>query len=300
MKILVAEDDRVSLRILEKNLGDWGYDIVVAGNGDQALRKIGDGNVRLAILDWMMPGMNGLEICKHIRQNNGSNYIYIILLTSRDRSQDILEGLEAGADDYMTKPVNFLELRARLKTGRRIVELEDKLLESNRKLTDLASRDSLTSLWNRANIMRFLEENLERCKREKQPVSTIMVDIDDFKRTNDTCGHLAGDIVLIQIAKQMERCLRKYDKIGRYGGDEMLVVLPGCGLKEAGGIAERLRLAVAGEKVRIPAGELETSVTLGCSSSADLSRPTPEALVQASDAALYRGKKQGKNCVVAE
>jgi diguanylate cyclase (GGDEF)-like protein len=300
MKILVAEDDRVSLRILEKNLGDWGYDIVVAGNGDQALRKIGDGNVRLAILDWMMPGMNGLEICKHIRQNNGSNYIYIILLTSRDRSQDILEGLEAGADDYMTKPVNFLELRARLKTGRRIVELEDKLLESNRKLTDLASRDGLTSLWNRANIMRFLEENLERCKREKQPVSTIMVDIDDFKRTNDTCGHLAGDIVLIQIAKQMERCLRKYDKIGRYGGDEMLVVLPGCGLKEAGGIAERLRLAVAGEKVRIPAGELETSVTLGCSSSADLSRPTPEALVQASDAALYRGKKQGKNCVVAE
>ena len=300
MKILVAEDDRVSLRILEKNLGDWGYDIVVAGNGDQALRKIGDGNVRLAILDWMMPGMNGLEICKHIRQNNGSNYIYIILLTSRDRSQDILEGLEAGADDYMTKPVNFLELRARLKTGRRIVELEDKLLESNRKLTDLASRDGLTSLWNRANIMRFLEENLERCKREKQPVSTIMVDIDDFKRTNDTCGHLAGDIDLIQIAKQMERCLRKYDKIGRYGGDEMLVVLPGCGLKEAGGIAERLRLAVAGEKVRIPAGELETSVTLGCSSSADLSRPTPEALVQASDAALYRGKKQGKNCVVAE
>jgi diguanylate cyclase (GGDEF)-like protein len=300
MKILVAEDDRVSLRILEKNIRDWGYDIVVAANGDQALRKIGDENVRLAILDWMMPGINGLEICKHIRQNNGSNYIYIILLTSRDRSQDILEGLESGADDYMTKPVNFLELRARLKTGRRIVELEDKLLESNRKLKDLASRDSLTSLWNRANIMRFLEENLERGKREKQPVSTIMVDIDDFKRTNDTCGHLAGDIVLIQVAKQMERCLRKYDKIGRYGGDEMLVVLPGCGLKEAGGIAERLRLAVAGEKVRIPAGELEISVTLGCSSSADLSRPTPEALVQASDAALYRGKKQGKNCVVAE
>jgi diguanylate cyclase (GGDEF)-like protein len=300
MKILVAEDDRVSLRILEKNIRDWGYDIVVAANGDQALQKIGRENVRLAILDWMMPGINGLEICKHIRQNNGSNYIYIILLTSRDRSQDILEGLESGADDYMTKPVNFLELRARLKTGRRIIELEDKLLESNRKLKDLASRDSLTSLWNRANIMRFLEENLERGKREKQPVSTIMVDIDDFKRTNDTCGHLAGDIVLIQVAKQLERCLRKYDKIGRYGGDEMLVVLPGCGLKAAGEIAERLRLAVAGEKVRIPAGELEISVTLGCSSSADLSRPTPEALVQASDAALYRGKKQGKNCVVAE
>ena len=298
MKILVAEDDRVSLRILEKNIGDWGYDIVVAGNGDQALRKIGDGNVRLAILDWMMPGMNGLEICKHIRQNNGSNYIYIILLTSRDRSQDILEGLDAGADDYMTKPVNFLELRARLKTGWRIVELEDKLLESNRKLKDLASRDSLTSLWNRANIMRFLEENLERCKREKQPVSTIMVDIDEFKRTNDTYGHFAGDIVLIQVAKRLERCLRKYDKIGRYGGDEMLVVLPGCGLKEAGDIAERLRLVVDGEKVNTPAGGLDISITLGCSSSAGFSRPTPETLVQASDAALYRGKKQGKNCVV--
>jgi diguanylate cyclase (GGDEF)-like protein len=300
MKILVAEDDRVSLRILEKNIGAWGYDIIVAGNGDQALRKIGDENVRLAILDWMMPGINGLEICRHIRQNNGSNYIYVILLTSRDRSQDILEGLEAGADDYMTKPVNFLELKARLQTGRRIVELEDKLLESNRKLKDLASRDSLTSLWNRANIMRFLEENLERGKREKQPVSTIMVDIDDFKRTNDTCGHLAGDIVLIQVAKRLERCLRKYDKIGRYGGDEMLVVLPGCGLKEAGEIAERLRLAVEGEKVQLPATKLHVSITLGCSSSADLSLPTSEALVQASDAALYKGKKQGKNCVVTE
>ncbi len=299
MKILIAEDDKVSLRILEKHISGWGYDIIVAGNGEEALRKLREGAVRLAILDWMMPGINGLEICRFIRQDGGPKYIYIIMLTSRDSRQDIVEGLEAGADDYMAKPVNFLELRARIQTGRRVVELEDKLLESNRKMKELADRDNLTSLWNRANVFQFFEEELDRGRRESRPVSVIMIDIDNFKNINDTHGHLAGDIVLIEVAKRLERGVRPYDKAGRYGGDEMLLVLPGCGLAEAGGIGERLRTSISREKVRTPAGDLNVTVTLGCASSELDPDATAEALVAASDTALYKGKSQGRNRVVA-
>ena len=298
MKILVAEDDKVSLRILEKNISGWGFDVDLAGNGEEALRMLRGGDVRLAILDWMMPGMNGIEICRSVRQEGGPKYVYIIMLTSRDRGQDIVEGLEAGADDYMSKPVNFLELRARIQTGRRVVELEDKLLESNRMLKDLASRDNLTSLWNRANVFQFLEEDLIRGRRESRPVSAIMIDVDNFKRINDTHGHLAGDVVLIQIAKRLERGVRPYDKVGRYGGDEMLTVLPGCGLAEVTAIGERLRKSISGEKMRTPAGDCEVTVTLGCSSSELVPDATAETLVQASDAALYKGKSMGRDRVV--
>jgi two-component system cell cycle response regulator len=299
MKILIAEDDKVSLRILEKNIAEWGYDVAVAGNGEEALRTLRENDIRLAILDWMMPGTNGLELCRFIRQGGGPKYVYVIMLTSRDRRQDIVEGLEAGADDYMAKPVNFLELRARIQTGRRIVELEDKLLESNRRLMDLASRDHLTSLWNRANVFQFLEEDLARGRRESGPVSAIMIDVDNFKRINDTHGHLVGDVVLIEVAKRLERGVRPYDKVGRYGGDEILVVLPGCGLAEAAAIGERLRKSVSGEKVRTPAGDFDVTVTLGCASSEDVAEATAETLVHSSDAALYKGKSLGRNRIIA-
>ena len=299
MKILIAEDDRVSLRLLEKNISGWGYDSAIAGNGDEALRTLRGGDVRLAILDWMMPGINGIELCRFVRQDVGPNYVYIIMLTSRDRHQDIVEGLEAGADDYMAKPVNLLELRARIQTGRRVVELEDKLLESNRKLRELASRDNLTGLWNRANAFVFLEEDLARGKRESRPVSAIMIDIDNFKRINDVFGHLAGDVALIEIAKRLERGVRSYDKVGRYGGDEMLVVLPGSGLAEATAIGERLRKSISSKKVGTPGGDITVTATFGCASSELSPDATAEILVQASDAALYKGKDLGRNCVVA-
>ncbi len=299
MNVLIAEDDMVSLRILEKNIAEWGYDVAVAENGAEALRTLREGVVRLAILDWMMPGTNGLEVCRSIRDDAGPKYVYIIMLTSRDRRQDIVEGLEAGADDYMAKPVNFLELRARIQTGRRIVELEDKLIESNRRLKDLASRDNLTSLWNRANLFLFLEEEMARGRREAHPVSAIMIDVDNFKRINDAHGHLAGDVALIQIAKRLQRGVRPYDRVGRYGGDEMLVVLPGCGLAEAAAIGERLRRSIADEKVQTPAGDFDVTATLGCSSSEVVPGATAETLVQASDAALYEGKSLGRDRVVA-
>jgi two-component system, cell cycle response regulator len=300
MRTLIAEDDRVSSKILEKNLKDWGYDIVLASNGEEAWQKIREGNVRLAIVDWMMPEINGIELCRLIRQENGHKYVYVILLTSRDQRRDILEGLAAGADDYMTKPVNLLELKARLQTGLRIIDLEDKLLDSNKRLKEMASRDSLTSLWNRTYIVAFLEAELERGKRNGRPTSTLMVDVDNFKLINDTFGHFAGDIVLIELAKRLDRNVRKYDKVGRYGGDEILVVLPECGRAEATKVGERLRKAVSGKSVRTPAGEMSISITLGCSMSDEILEPTAKTLIEASDVALYRGKSLGRNLVVLD
>jgi two-component system, cell cycle response regulator len=300
VRALIAEDDRVSSMILEKYLKGWGYDIVSVSNGEEAWQIIREGNVRLAIVDWMMPGINGIELCRLIRQENGHKYVYVILLTSRDQCLDILEGLTAGADEYMTKPVNFLELKARLQTGLRIIDLEDKLLDSNRRLEEMASRDGLTSLWNRAHILAFLDAELERGERGGRPTSALMVDVDNFKLINDTFGHSAGDIVLIELAKRLDRSVRKYDKVGRYGGDEILVVLPDCGRAEATKVGERLRKAISGKSVRTPAGEMSISITLGCSVSDEILEPTAKALIEASDAALYRGKSLGKNLVVLD
>ncbi len=294
MRMLIAEDDRVSSKILEKSLLDWGYDVVLAANGEAAWRSLKDRSIRLAVVDWMMPGMNGVELCRLIRQEDGPRYTYVILLTSKDSRPDILEGLSAGADDYMTKPVNLLELKARLQTGRRVIELEEKLLESNQRLKEMASRDSLTCLWNRANIVAFLDAELDRGKRERRPTAVLMADIDNFKSINDRHGHSTGDVVLIELAGRLGRSVRKYDRVGRYGGDEILIVLPNCGRREAEEIAERLRKSVSRQKIPTPAGELEIRITLGCSVSDEISEPATRSLIEASDAALYRGKDKGR------
>lgn len=298
MKILIAEDDLISSRILEKNLKNWNYDVVLARSGEAAWQALRDETLRLAILDWMMPGMDGTEICKKIRRRKKFKYTYIILLSAKDRKQDIIAGLSSGADDYMTKPVNFLELRARLQTGRRIIDLEDKLLLIQRQLKDLASRDSLTKLWNRAEITKFLREELDRGEREKKPVGVIMIDIDYFKKINDFYGHDVGDMALLQIVSRVRRKVRKSDKTGRYGGDEIIVVLPNCSTLETRKIAERLRTSVARRGVKTGLELLPVTISCGCASSESMSQPSAEKLIRSSDAALLSAKNQGRNCVV--
>ncbi len=298
MKILVAEDDLINSRILEKNLKNWGYEVVIARSGEAAWECLQDETLRLAILDWMMPGMDGTEICKKIRRRKNYRYTYIILLSAKDRKQDIIAGLSSGADDYMTKPVNFLELRARLQTGRRIIDLEDKLLFVQRQLKDLASRDSLTRLWNRVEIARFLREELERSHREKKPVGVIMLDIDYFKKINDFYGHDLGDEALLQIISRIAKKVRKSDKIGRYGGDEILIVLPNCNVLEVRKIAERLRTSVARRGIKAGTELLPVTISAGCASSDSLSPPSAEKLIRSADAALLQAKNQGRNCTV--
>ncbi|MFQ5722324.1 MAG: diguanylate cyclase, partial [Candidatus Aminicenantales bacterium] len=263
----------------------------------EAWKAVQDNSIRLAILDWMMPKMNGLELCRKIREEKKEKYLYIILLTSRDRHEDTVKGLSAGADDYIVKPFHHLELKARLETGKRIIDLENRLIQSQKQLEELATKDSLTYLWNRRTIIILLADEIERSHREHKPVGVLMIDIDRFKEINDTYGHYVGDEVLIAVTSRLIRKVRVYDKIGRYGGDELLVVLPNCGLKTVKSIAERLRKAVHSQKVKTEAGLIEVSLSLGGTSSEVLANPTVEAMIKASDRALYQAKNKGRNSV---
>jgi len=298
MKILIADDDPISSKILQKNLENWDYETVLARSGPSAWQALQDESLRLAILDWMMPGMDGVEVCRKIRRRKKYKYTYIILLSAKDRKQDIIAGLSSGADDYMTKPVNFLELKARLKAGRRIIDLEDKLLFIQNQLKDLASRDSLTRIWNRAEITRFLSEELERGRREKKFTSVIMLDVDHFKKINDFYGHSIGDQALLQVVSRLRRKVRRSDKMGRYGGDEIIVILPNCGQAEVKNVGERLRLAVGGRRIRTELDAVPITISAGCATS-DLQQATsPEALIKTADKALLKAKEQGRNCVI--
>jgi len=298
MKVLIAEDDIVCSKILQKNLESWDYEVVLARNGAEAWQALQDESLRLAILDWMMPDMDGVEVCRQIRRRKKYKYTYIILLSAKDRKQDIISGLSSGADDYMTKPVNFLELRARLKAGRRIIELEDKLLFTQNQLKDIASRDGLTKIWNRTEIARFLNEELERGRREKIPTGVIMLDIDHFKRINDVYGHSVGDLALIKVVSRLKSKVRKSDKLGRYGGDEIVILLPNCPQTEIKKVGERLRLAVGHRRIRTELNTLPLTISVGCATSDLPGNSSPEKLIKSADRALLKAKELGRNCVV--
>ncbi|MFH1132462.1 MAG: diguanylate cyclase [Pseudomonadota bacterium] len=297
-KILVAEDDPASSKILEKTLKGWGYNVILTDNGQDAWEVISKQETQLAILDWMMPKIDGLQLCRKIRQEKMDKYTYVILLTSKQSKEDIYEGLSAGADDYISKPFHHLELQARINTGKRIIQLENRLLEYQDHLEELATRDGLTKLWNRRTILRHLEEELHRSLRESQPIATIMIDVDHFKLINDKFGHHTGDDVLTYIANQLEANLRPYDKLGRYGGDELLIVLPNCSLRNAESIAERLRLVISARKIPTESGLMNVTISLGVTSSEAKPYSTVKNMIKTSDTALYEAKAKGRDCVV--
>ncbi len=296
--VLIAEDDPVSARVLERHLTDWGCEAIVARDGRAAWREIRKENVRLALLDWMMPVLDGVEICRRVRRMPLSRYKYLILLTAKDDPRDIILGLEAGADDYMTKPLNYLELRARLNTGRRVIELEDQLRATQRRLYTLATRDGLTGLWNRTAILDFLEQEMARRARRGDPVSLMMIDVDRFKAINDRHGHLTGDAAFRTVARRLRQRLRPYDRLGRYGGDEVLVVLPGCGPEEAAAVAERIRAVVSERPIRVGKAAVPLTLSIGVASANGGKLGTTDLLIKAGDEALYRAKKAGRNRVV--
>jgi diguanylate cyclase (GGDEF)-like protein len=291
MKVLIAEDDPVSRRVLEVTLANWGYSVTVVSDGTEALRLLGsDDGPRIAILDWMMPGLDGVDVCKHLRTNAADRYVYIILLTSRQDKSDLAVGIEAGADDYITKPFESVELKARLLAGSRIIQLEKALYEAREQLRHQAMHDSLTGLWNRAAILDRLDGELTRAKRQGTSVAIVMADIDRFKEINDTHGHPTGDSVLRQVALRLSSGLRTYDSVGRYGGEEFLIVLPNCDSATAGKLALRLCEACR---------ENEHSVT--CSFGVVASQPDcldSQRLIAIADAALYRAKGEGRDRVI--
>ena len=229
MKILVADDDPISLRLMERTLQNDGYEVITAKNGLQAAQVLSSpGGPRLALIDWMMPELDGPGVCREMRSRHDDAYVYILLLTSKQSSEDVVGGLEAGADDYLTKPCHPAELKARLHTGRRVLQLEDKLVEGREEMRFKATHDALTLLWNRGGILALLRSELSRSAREKTPVSLLICDIDHFKQINDLYGHPVGDEVLQQVSTRLQDMVRPHDCVGRYGGEEFLVVLGGC------------------------------------------------------------------------
>src|SRR5882762_7861814 len=206
MKILVADDDMISRRLVGRMLERFGYEVVTAENGLQAAEILsGEDSPRLALIDWMMPELDGPGVCKLVRSRHDTRYIYVILLTAKQASEDIVVGLEAGADDYLIKPCNTDELKARLRTGVRILDLEDKLVEAREEMRFRATHDALTALWNRGTIVAGFERELLRARRENGVVSILLCDIDHFKQVNDIHGHQIGDEVLRQVSSRILR-----------------------------------------------------------------------------------------------
>jgi len=299
VRILLADDDEVSRHILKATLSRWGFDVVTAVDGEQAWQILeGEDTPRLAILDWMMPGMDGVDVCRKVREQLTGPYIYMLLLTSKREKEDIVSGMAAGADDYVSKPFDPQELRMRLKAGERIIDLQEKLLQAQQELHYMATHDNLSGLQNRYAILEALRRELSRARREGREVGIILADIDHFKRINDSLGHLAGDAVLREVAARLRKHVRPYDYVGRYGGEEFLVVLPECPLRATQGAAERMQKAVFQEPVLLAEGPVNVTISLGVTGYAQGETDELQALIRAADGALYRAKAAGRNRVM--
>lgn len=293
MKILIADDDPVAQMYLEGALEDEGYDVITASDGKSACNILLQADApMLAILDWMMPEMDGVAICRAVRENVRDSYIYLIMLTSKKETQFTVEAIDAGADAFMSKPYSIEELQVRVRAGKRISELEQELRLK-------ASHDSLTGLYNRGAIIDILRKAMARHERNSYPVSIIFADVDHFKRTNDSYGHPAGDAVLREVARRTTHVLRPYDSFGRYGGEELLIVLPDCGAKGALAVAERVRSAIADQPVMTNFGDISTSLSLGVAVADGDTALHFDDLIQMADSAMYQAKDNGRNRVVS-
>jgi len=298
MKILLAEDEPVSRHLLQVCLTGWGYEIVVVADGTEAWQQLerADGP-SIAIIDWMMPGMDGLEVCRRVRAQGREPYVYVLLLTERQQQDDVVAGLKSGADDFMTKPFDEQELRARLRVGERIVLLQSELVAAREAMRTFAVLDALTGLPNRTAILQTLAKELNRAHRERSPLSVGLVDIDHFKGINDTHGHLIGDAVLRQAAIRMRAPLRSYEAVGRWGGEEFLIILPGCAAEVAHLVTDRVRVAVAAEPLQVDGASIALTCSVGLATTCDGHSVQPLELVSAADVALYRAKANGRNRV---
>ncbi|MGE5390359.1 MAG: GGDEF domain-containing protein [Deltaproteobacteria bacterium] len=296
MKVLVADDDTISRMVLRNLLIKWGYEPVEAVDGLQAWEIMqAEDSPRLALVDWMMPGMDGPDLCRRLRQSSQIDYHYVILLTSRDSKKDLLDGLNAGADDYITKPYLAQELEVRLRVGKRIVSLQRSLQEALEVQRYQAQHDPLTGLLNHGEILRILDQELQRADRQKTHLTVMMGDLDHFKKVNDTYGHVAGDAVLAEVSSRMKNNLRLYDSIGRYGGEEFLLVLPGCSRDEAELIANRIMSSIRNNPVVFHEQQIAVTISLGIAfNNSEMSEKTID-IIQAADTAMYQAKQNGRN-----
>ncbi len=296
MRILIAEDDSVTRRVLSARLRRWCYEVTAVADGQAALELLtGNDPPRLALLDWEMPGMDGVDICGRVRESASGRYSYLILLTGRESQQDLVVGLRAGADDYLRKPFDEAELEARLRVGIRILTLQEELVQAREAMRHQATHDGLTGLANRASLMDSLKIEVAQLARRGGSLSVAMIDLDHFKRINDTLGHAAGDAVLVQTTQRVANSVRPYDRFGRVGGEEFVILLPGCDLQGAAAVAERVRAAIAAEPVILETGPIDVTASIGVATITDPAQA--ESLLPRADEAMYKAKHGGRNRV---
>jgi two-component system, cell cycle response regulator len=295
-RILIADDDPVSRRMLQFFLLKWGYEVVIATDGVEALRILDAYDAPpLAVLNWMMPGMEGPDVCQRVREHPERPYVYILLLTARSEKNDILMGLESGADDYLTKPFDAQELRARIHVGQRILDLQKNLVVAKEELLFRATHDGLTGISNRGVAMDALNREHSRQEREGGSFGIILADLDHFKYINDKYGHLCGDAVLKEAACRILSCARSYDAVGRFGGEEFLIVVPSSGSLGPLGLAERMRKALESQPFITDAGLIHVTGSFGIAISKREDGLDTQGLLRMADNALYRAKDAGRN-----
>ena len=298
-RILVVDDSHDNVEIISTRLRFRGYEVEEAGRGEEALELVHKNPPDLILLDVMLPDLDGYEISRRIKNNVELPFIPIILVTARDSTQDKVAGLDAGADDYLTKPINFPELEARVRSMLRIKRLQAELEEKNRELEQLSISDGLTGLFNHRHIQALLEEEFERANRSGDPISVCMLDLDRFKGVNDTHGHQIGDAVLVEMAEILRHTAREVDRLGRYGGEEFIVILPETGIEEAAVFAERVREAVQAHPFAESRGKpLNMTISGGVAEYPHPLVNNPYELVKYADQALYQAKNAGRNRVI--
>lgn len=301
--ILLAEDDLISRRLCQKILAREGFAVTTVANGREALELFRQRFFPVVLTDWQMPEMEGPELCRAIREENSDRYVFIVMLTSKGAKDDIISGLEAGADDYITKPAHPAELVARIRTGIRILELERSLKAAVEEIHQMSITDSLTGIYNRGYINERLPQEIRRAHRYGRDLSLVLCDIDHFKRVNDTYGHLSGDAVLKSFARCLAGSIRQQvDWVGRYGGEEFLIVLPETHLEGALMLTERIRQTIESTPIQTSGKTIDIASSFGVVCFSPGTRKevtTPEALLQEADNLLYRAKIEGRNRIEA-
>ncbi|MHC4823773.1 MAG: GGDEF domain-containing response regulator [Planctomycetota bacterium] len=300
MKILIADDETVGRKVLAKQLQDWGHDVLMAKDGQQAYELFLEHDARMVITDWMMPKLDGPGLCARIRETekDSENLCFIILLTSKDSSEDLACGIKAGANDFITKPFQPLELQARLANGQRILDLQAELQRKKEEADQLARTDGLTMLMNRRAMLDTMRLDEDRMRREQRPLGVVMVDLDHFKSINDTYGHALGDEVLRGASECFTSTIRGGDYVGRWGGEEFLIVLPGADTIQCAEVAERCRARLAAMRFQTTDGApIQATASFGTASAEGVDRVEVLDLVEHADRALYWAKDSGRNLV---
>jgi len=298
-QVLVVDDSPVYRHLITGHLREWGFTVTVANTGLDGWKILQHpGGPTLVLLDWVMPGMDGVELCRKIRAaGSAATYVYIILLTAKDSRSDLLQALEAGADDYLAKPFDEQELKARLLVGKRILGLQQELVQARESMRFPSPHEGLSGLMNRTEIVKALHTELDRSHRERKPLTLLMVDIDPFKNVDDQMGHLAEDEVLKEVGRRLRSQLRSYDAVGRYGGVQFLVLMPGCDSVAALVRADQIRSAVSSTPIGPSAKGRLVTLSVGVAVADGSKRADAHSVLHQADLGLNKAKQAGRNRV---